>query len=345
MAREATRDDRLGLGARSFHAESLAPAADVVVADEDARAETLLAEEMADHEIGREEEKSGRSAHETRLLRWARAVASCAGVEVNDLSASFADGAALCALVHAYAPRLVSLRSVRRVPREDPSAPPRARASDVRDAIASNFALAAAARDAMGGVPDPNFGGADDVTLDANVVAGHLLFLCARLTRYREEEAAAIVIQRRWRWIKPGYAGWNLWRWSAAATIVARRFRGLLGRREADARRAGIARAQALWRGRVARAERDARLTRRRRFRRAFADGSRANDTPTRISPRSSRKPPRGARSRVVDSSAFARRPSPRKPSRAARDVDARTSIVFAARRRRRNSKRRSRGG
>ena len=244
-----------GLGARSFHAESLAPAADVVVADEDARAETLLAEEMADHEIGREEEKSGRSAHETRLLRWARAVASCAGVEVNDLSASFADGAALCALVHAYAPRLVSLRSVRRVPREDPSAPPRARASDVRDAIASNFALAAAARDAMGGVPDPNFGGADDVTPDANVVAGHLLFLCARLTRYREEEAAAVVIQRRWRWIKPGYAGWNLWRWSAAATIVARRFRGLLGRREADARRAGIARAQALWRGRVARAE------------------------------------------------------------------------------------------
>ena len=64
-----------GLGAKSFHAESLAPAADVVVADEDARAETLLAEEMADHEIGREEEKSGRSAHETRLLRWARAVA------------------------------------------------------------------------------------------------------------------------------------------------------------------------------------------------------------------------------------------------------------------------------
>ena len=41
----------------------------------------------------------------------------------------------------------------------------------------------------MGGVPDPNFGGADDVAPDANVVAGHLLFLCARLTRYREEEA------------------------------------------------------------------------------------------------------------------------------------------------------------
>ena len=288
-----------GLGAKSFHAESLAPAADVVVADEDARAETLLAEEMADHEIGREEEKSGRSAHETRLLRWARAVASCAGVEVNDLSASFADGAALCALVHAYAPRLVSLRSVRRVPREDPSAPPRARASDVRDAIASNFALAAAARDAMGGVPDPNFGGADDVAPDANVVAGHLLFLCARLTRYREEEAAAVVIQRRWRWIKPGTrdgtCGDGRWRRRSSGddfedfSVDARLTRDARASRARRRSGADASRAR----------KRDARLTRRRRFRRAFADGSRANDTPTRISPRSSRKPPRGARARA----------------------------------------------
>ena len=245
-----------GLGARGFHAETLAPAARnrATIADEDARAEMLLSEEMADHDIGRED-VGGRSAHETRLLRWARAVGACVGVEVNDLSASFADGAALCALTNAYAPRLLSLRSVRRVPREDPGAPPRARPREIRAAVASNFALAAKARDAMGGVPDPNFGGADDVAPDARVVAGHLLFLCARLTRYREEEAAAIVVQRRWRWIKPGYAGWNLWRWTAAATTIARRFRGLLGRREADARRAGIARAQAIWRGRVAREE------------------------------------------------------------------------------------------
>jgi len=49
-------------------------------------------------------EAAGRCVHETRLLRWARAVCSNFGVEVGgDVSASFADGRALCVLVHAYA--------------------------------------------------------------------------------------------------------------------------------------------------------------------------------------------------------------------------------------------------
>ena len=64
----------------------------------------------------------------------------------------------------------------------------------------------------------------------------------------------------------------------------------------------------------------------------------RARTIRRRVFRRAHRANRREGRSRVVDSSAFARRPSPRKPSRAAPADDARTSIVFAARRRQRNS-------
>ena len=59
---------------------------------------------------------AGRCPHETRLLRWARAVCANYGVDVADVGPSFADGRALCALVHAYAPHLLPLRLVQTPP-------------------------------------------------------------------------------------------------------------------------------------------------------------------------------------------------------------------------------------
>ena len=87
---------------------------------------------------------------------------------------------ALSRSINAYAPRLVSLKRSEgaegRSGRASEGAP-----AEVRDAVASNFALAAKARDAMGGVPRCQTGGAGTTSrLDARVVAGHLLFLCAR---------------------------------------------------------------------------------------------------------------------------------------------------------------------
>jgi abnormal spindle-like microcephaly-associated protein len=46
------------------------------------------------------------------LLRWSQAVCSSFGVAVNDLSESFADGKALCLLVHYYHPSLIHLDEI-----------------------------------------------------------------------------------------------------------------------------------------------------------------------------------------------------------------------------------------
>ena len=64
-------------------------------------------------------------AHDARLLGWARAVCANFGVDVADVGPSFADGRALCVLVHAYAPRLLPLRLVQTPPAllSCPSAP------------------------------------------------------------------------------------------------------------------------------------------------------------------------------------------------------------------------------
>ena len=106
----------------------------------------------------------------------------------------------------------------------------------------------------VGGVPELTFGPADVASSggpDAKVVAGYLLFLCARLLCHRRDDAAATKIQRWWRfkhW-RPG----RLRRWCRAATTVSKNKRALDARRAAFARMCAIVRVQSAWRGLLAR--------------------------------------------------------------------------------------------
>ena len=293
-----------GRGIFAFHGATLAPARDdsdrhgadsnrrertpeEIDEDEAARSAALFADELADAALA----TSGSDTYsecEVRLLRWARGVCACVGVDVTDFKSSFADGTALCALVHAYAPRLAPLRAISRPPKtlNVPGAPPswrsvsygyllkeRRRVEDGDDdadgdvssealeararataACKANFKLASEVCRALGGVPELTFGPADVASSggpDAKVVAGYLLFLCARLLCHRREDAAATRIQRWWRfkhW-RPG----RLRRWCRAATTVSKNKRALDARRAAFARMCAIVRVQSAWRGLSAR--------------------------------------------------------------------------------------------
>lgn len=296
-----------GRGAFAFHGATLAPARvedsnrhgasysnrrgertpEEIDEDEAARSAALFADELADAALA----TSGSDTYsecEVRLLRWARGVCACVGVDVTDFKSSFADGTALCALVHAYAPRLAPLRAISRPPKmlNVPGAPPswrsvsygyllkeRRRMEDGDDdadgdvssealeararataACKANFKLASEVCRALGGVPELTFGPADVASSggpDAKVVAGYLLFLCARLLCHRREDAAATKIQRWWRfkhW-RPG----RLRRWCRAATTVSKNKRALDARRAAFARMCAIVRVQSAWRGLLAR--------------------------------------------------------------------------------------------
>ena len=286
-----------GRGDFAFHGATLAPARmeddentkeptpEEADAEETARSAALFADELADAALA----TSGTdtySSSELRLLRWARAVCGCVGVEVDEFKSSFADGTALCALINAYAPRLLPLRAINRPPTtlDVPGAPASWRSVSygylLRERIGSdgagpddeiaaealearaqataackaNFKLASDVCRALGGVPELTFGPSDVASAggpDAKVVAGHLLFLCARLLCHAREECAARRIQRAWRFIhwRPGC----LRRWQRAATVVAKHKRALDARRLAFDKMCAVVRSQATWRGLVAR--------------------------------------------------------------------------------------------
>ena len=80
----------------------------------------VLASRMFEEELAKaamDAECLGAASHERRLLGWARAVAGAFALDVRDFRASFVDGSAFLALVHAYAPELVPLRAIRRAPK------------------------------------------------------------------------------------------------------------------------------------------------------------------------------------------------------------------------------------
>jgi abnormal spindle-like microcephaly-associated protein len=165
----------VGVFRRKFFKDTLASAAEarekvlqrLRASDEDAVAEAMFAEELADarlkstvHESNDDDGESDGEANELTvvrrcelaLLRWARAVAATRGVEVSDFSGSFADGVALCAVIHAYAPELVHLREIVRVDSGSESVGFRTRTrTTAHEAVASNFALAKRAVDVLRG--------------------------------------------------------------------------------------------------------------------------------------------------------------------------------------------------
>ena len=229
--------------------------------DEDAVAEAMFAEELADARLestttdgwsaktatnGETREDGDRletdafsggsvvQRCELALLRWARAVTATRGVAVCDFSRSFADGAALCALIHAYAPELVHLREIKRRVAADLQTDatamddganmddrdrvglrtgvedPRTHAFREKKRIESNFALAERAVAALRGpastkdaLPRRVPFGARDAARDARgpnaeIVAGFLLELRRALLRRAAEHAAARVVQNAW---------------------------------------------------------------------------------------------------------------------------------------------------
>ena len=289
-----------GIFRRKFFRDTLASAAEGSEDesnedDEDAVAEALFAEELADARLesammhGRDrgdelEAESSDSSEsppskpsvvqrcELALLRWARAVAAARGVAVSDFSRSFADGTALCALIHAYAPELVHLRQIKRsVETRDGASGFGLRAgTDAFDAAASNFALARRAVSALRGpesaalmpLPfDARDASRDASGPDAEIVAGFLLELRRALLRRGTEHAAARVVQAAWlrrrraRFEVPEHLPlrWALDRRARAALAIQKALRGALGRRDAAARARAILAAQTLRRGAVAR--------------------------------------------------------------------------------------------
>ena len=289
----------VGVFRRKFFKDTLASAAvpaaekddrekDQRAADEDAVAEAMFAEELADarlkstvHEIeSNDDDDDGETSSnvvrrcELALLRWARAVAATLGVEVSDFSGSFADGVALCAVIHAYAPELVHLREIIRldsdVDSESESVYERRTRTTAHEAVASNFALAKRAVDVLRGTesigltPLP-FDARDDF-FDARgpskeLCVGFLLELRRALLRRKAEHAAARVVQNAWlrrrraRFEVPEHLPlrWAAERRARAAATIQRALRGAFGRRDAAARARAILVAQTVRRGSVAR--------------------------------------------------------------------------------------------
>ena len=284
----------MGVFRRKFFKDTLASAAEdedekdereASASDEDAVAEAMFAEELADarlkstvHESNDDDGENDGEANELTvvrrcelaLLRWARAVAATRGVEVSDFSGSFADGVALCAVIHAYAPELVHLSEIRRVDSGSESVGFRTRTrTTAHEAVASNFALAKRAVDVLRGtestVPPLPFD-ARDSFCDARgpskeLCVGFLLDLRRALLRRKAEHAAARIVQNAWlrrrraRFEVPEHLPqrWAAERRARAAATIQRALRGAFGRRDAAAHARAILVAQTVRRGSVAR--------------------------------------------------------------------------------------------
>ena len=267
--------------ARRFHGQTLASGKEdedvEKVADEDAIAEALFAEELADAQISSEGASDDNASAiddtvnvpstvsrcETALLRWARAVTSTKGVEVANLSTDFANGVALCTLINAYAPELIHAREITRPEFFVGAAFDEAHAS----VIAANFDVAKRAVTAIGGdhvsVPFDERDVLDANGPDKNVVAGFLLLLRQRLIGRADEQHAARVIQQTW--LKQRRTRfeveehlpliWAFERQLKATRLIQKFARGFFGRKEARERAAGIISCQTMRRGAVAQRE------------------------------------------------------------------------------------------
>jgi abnormal spindle-like microcephaly-associated protein len=129
------------------------------------------------------------------LLSWCEAVCSLYGLPISDFSTSFADGKALCLLIHHYHPSMLSLDEIRLTTR------------DLHDHVTlswdraicnekSNSALARRLFSELGGIPClvPTF---DSTTApDEKSMMIYACYACSRLLSSRGEVQACLRIQR-----------------------------------------------------------------------------------------------------------------------------------------------------
>ena len=123
------------------------------------------------------------------LLRWCNAVVSPFGVHVSDYTASFADGVAICLLIHYYHPSLLPLSEIQPTIRHG---------LNINDAIANerlNFELAAERMSELGGVPKLLPIGDSRNVPEGKSMLMCLVYLCSRLMQSSSEVLACVSIQ------------------------------------------------------------------------------------------------------------------------------------------------------
>ncbi|KAK9844436.1 hypothetical protein WJX74_002496 [Apatococcus lobatus] len=206
------------------------------------------------------------------LLTWAATICRQHQCTVDNFSASFASGRALCILVHHYLPWLMPISSIQEASVQQPkmldeNTPPNAGSQNSHSvnlaptAAEANFAQVAAAVASLGGMPAIASAQAlAHSNPDALTMAAYTAYVGARLLESAAEERAAFCIQTHWRrrtsW-SPGMMRARRHRWVTAAACIQRVVRLWMLRSHLTASRQtrrrmllAISRLQACWKRR-----------------------------------------------------------------------------------------------
>ena len=130
------------------------------------------------------------------LLRWCRAVCSSFGVEVSDFSDSFADGRALCLLIHYYHPSFIQRNEILPTSKSNSERLPLEQAT-VNERANSIIASRRVAE--LGGIPKMIPLSDSENPPDEKSMMLCLSFMCSRLMESSKEIFAAILIQACYR--------------------------------------------------------------------------------------------------------------------------------------------------
>eukprot|EP00978_Attheya_sp_CCMP212_P020095 scaffold57136_cov47-Attheya_sp.AAC.5 len=168
------------------------------------------------------------------LLKWCQVVCSCFGYTVENFTTSFANGKALCYLIHYYHPGLLKLDEIRLMT-QDTALPSKSISisSEENDVLAAvvkneqhNSALANSRILELGGVPGmlPVYDSQTPPEEKSMILS--VAYLCSRLMESSNDILASIVIQtyyRKHRKIKAAISIWSAWRRQKTTYFLARR--------------------------------------------------------------------------------------------------------------------------
>ena len=134
------------------------------------------------------------------LVRWAKVVCSQFGLAVRDLTMSFADGRAVCYLIHYYHPNLLRRQEIYTSSRAYPSGQPHSSSSEERLlGEQANSKLANKRMSELGGIPEMIPLCDTSHPPEAKSMLLCLAFLCSRLLESDAEIRSCVVIQNWYR--------------------------------------------------------------------------------------------------------------------------------------------------
>jgi len=138
---------------------------------------------------------------ETLLLQWCRAVCALYGIDVLDFSTSFADGKALCYLIHYYHPHILSLDEIRPTTRDATCANQHRHFSieQLRNNEKRNSRVAHIRLAGLGGIPKMTPTSDTSTVPDEKSMMVYLCYACSRLINSRREIQACLQIQIQYR--------------------------------------------------------------------------------------------------------------------------------------------------